>query len=1049
MNRHHTKPTYQRGFLLLVVIGILAVLLTVCVGFLSYTRGEVMSVQAQRNKGDTIDAMRSALDYTLANITHDLMDSSDNMDPSQHCEFTINPGGGTGGKGWWMRPFQKGMCKFLPGNPWGAGASGWGFPLQPATQPGAETSWAYLPADFFPGGGVRGRFMVQVMDANSCININDWNEDCNPSQCQMAHMILDAYGIQNLENNRWYRDFGNGNWGYLPTVPMRYQEGWRVASHTDRYMAWPDWTGNRTGTTVSFNWVTHNNSWMSLYGPVFSCMQPTTQSDAMPLYQTVTVQNYLGSAYYCTNDPSSDPGQYDRSGNGMLSGRYGAGNPQSAGYLPWAFNGFVTKAGTDPDTGRSPINVNTCFNSGEYLPVNFWDNPPTYTMEGVWNVESLRRIIKVGNFWTGTVWKNAQTDWNNGTPAGSGAGQSMTPQEKMIVETLKLKLAYQYQETLCRYFTGTYGPNNGNTYWAQKFQPFSTTVIKTYPATYPGAIPLPSNCCTVTDYSAPRFPTDLPKFRKNVRADLLNALTASYTNSSFVAGTMPSRPAGQYDASYTDGTVNFDANGNPEIAQGKLDMRTACACYDNMIPGKPADMAESAGGFKGCTVYGTGDPLYELYVLQVARQEDMDDPYEIDPSVIGMTQDPAATRTALGATPAGGPPYGGGSPNAPWPLSQWPGPAQNNIYSRWVDNPMLSAVTYFNGNSFPNSNAEVPIYDSGGVGSAQAQTLLPKGNDICSKHALDAGWPGNASSGPPGFDSSLSNLSGAPVPTGPWLDSGNIKDRSVQKQNDVPWRQMCFSPDSFSTELTTTATTFVMIINAQLVDGQTVNANPTNPDLHTDLCWNQWGLVVEIAPDIMAEPSAADPAVGTIFPVASGSLPPSFTSNGVSPNNQFWQWYKNEMPRKTKTYQGTLPMTDSNWADDSWLDDSCPTLVSKNQGNTAQYFCPFGRTDNQCRMKNGKWDIGNIGGGWNPALPGGAADLENSTATINRDWKRSTNPLLEATTGCDIHQVPPAGAANGRGADGVYDGPGAPNKYQTKKRIIIRQIWCVNEGIEL
>src|SRR6185295_15272041 len=74
-----------------------------------------------------------------------------------------------------------------------------------------------------------------------------------------------------------------------------------------------------------------------------------------------------------------------------------------------------------------------------------------------------------------------------------------------------------------------------------------------------------------------------------------------------------------------------------------------------------------------------------------------------------------------------------------------------------------------------------------------------------------------------------------------------------QKNHDVPWRQLCFSPDSFSTELTTTSTTFILIVNAELVDGQSVAANPGKPELHQDQCWNQWGAVIEIAPDVMAE----------------------------------------------------------------------------------------------------------------------------------------------------------------------------------------------------
>ena len=1037
MNSHkgHTaaKSPIQRGFLLLVVIGILAVLLTVCVGFLSYTRGEVMGVTAQRNKGDTGDVFHSAMDWTLSNICHDLMDSGGNMDPNKYCAFSINPGGNTGGPGWWFRPMQMGTCAFLPQ------PTTWNFPLQPAVQPGTEAPWAYLPADFFPGGGIRGRFSVQVFDVNACININDWNEDCNPSQCQMAHMVADAYGILNMENYRWYRDFGNSDWGYLPNCPLRYQEAWRVASHTARYMAWPDWNGSAVANTASHSWVTGNTSWLSMYGPQYSSLSATIQADGLPLYQTVPSANYLGSQLFCTVS-TPDQNQYDRSGTrsgpwtGSLTGRYGANNPQSAGYMPWCMAGFVTQSGSDPDTGRCPININSCYNSGEILPFDYWNNPATYTMEGVWNVESLRRIIKVGWFYSGDPTRgvggflNAQTDWSSG-PRGP-----LKPNEKMIVETLKLKLAYQYQETLCRYFTGSYAHQNPY----QKFPAFFGSAIATYATAYPAATPSPANSCTVTDYSSPRFPVSLPQFRKHVHDDFLNALSKSYTNPSFAAPP----PMSVSDADTTDGTVSFDISGNAEIAQGKLDVRTACACYDNMVPGKPADMTD----FKGCTPYGPGDPIYELHVLQLARQEDMDDPYQIDPVAIrpGSNDDPRTLRKTLGASGTWPPTTPSmPTPTGPWPTSQWPGPAANNIYGRWVDNPNLSAVSYFVGQAYPDATAEVALYDHTG----NCLTLLPKGNDICSVNAIAGGNVNIPLLTPAVFGGTMGGpLAGAPVPTGPWLDQDPsnpsntcMRDRSGIGQHDVPWRQMCFSPDSFSTELTTTSTTFMLIINAQLVDGPSVIANPTNPAMHADQCWNQWGVVVEIAPDAMAESTASpgEPANTMMFP--NPAIAPPMTGS-------FWQWCKNEMPRKTKTYQGTSPngkadaMTDPKWLDDSWPDDTCPSLVTRNTNNSSRYDCPFGRTSFQCRMP---WKSL---GGFTPPLNGNAADLENSTATIVRDWKKSTNPA-EVTTGCDIHQVPPAFVPSNRGADKIYDGPGGTN--QTKKRIIIRSIWCLNEGIEM
>jgi hypothetical protein len=602
----------------------------------------------------------------------------------------------------------------------------------------------------------------------------------------------------------------------------------------------------------------------------------------------------------------------------------------------------------------------------------------------------------------------------------------------------------------------------------------------------------------------PRFPVSLVQFRKNVHDDfsqcLASTTAANYTNPDYTASAntalIPARLAND-DAAHTDGSVNFTYEISPlsfknqivyipEIALGKLDMRTACACYDNMVPGKPADITD----FQGCNPYDAGDPIYEMYMLQAGRQEDYDDPYQIDPAAIHNNGwgvgDNRNLRGRLGAWPY---------PAQSWPMP-WPLPASTpitNIYSRWVDNPRLNATSRYSSNLYPDPNWEMQMYDHNPIPgkTPQPMTILPKGNDICSYNSIVGSV---AQTGPFTFNASCGFGSPTAVPTGPWLDDlplvplvtapvsasytimrplpptagwtystngFNQQDRQAyplggypigeqQKNHDVPWRQMCFTPDSFSTELTTTSTTFILIINAQLVDQASVAANPANPALHQDQSWNQWGVVVEVAPDAYAEVQAkAEPASDFVFPMA-GWAAPDPNMNTVSatapapPKGTFFNWYLNEMPRRTKTYQGTLPMFDPSWAVDGWLDDTCPSLMPRNIGNTAAYTTPFGRTSGQPRMYGGRqvpWlSPGNV---FVPALVGGAAESENSTATHIRDWKKSNNPLTEATTGCDIKQVPPAGVPSGRGADVIYT---PANKI--KKRVIIRSIWCLNEGIE-
>jgi len=317
---------------------------------------------------------------------------------------------------------------------------------------------------------------------------------------------------------------------------------------------------------------------------------------------------------------------------------------------------------------------------------------------------------------------------------------------------------------------------------------------------------------------------------------------------------------------------------------------------------------------------------------------------------------------------------------------------------------------------------------------------LPKGNDICSRNVFAADTR---------YFNNILPVNSVEIPAGPWLDSDAVitpglkyqpngyNQQTRAGQHDVPFRQLCFTPDSFSTELTTTSTTFLIIVNAQLVDQASVAANPANTALHLDQSWNQWGCVVQIAPDVTTDVTPfPEPVTKDMFKTTPAD-PNMQTPNGpTAPDAQFWQWYKNEMPRRIKTYQGTSPMTSSSWLDDSYLDDACPSLYGRNRGNTGAYTTPYGRTSNQPRMS---WKGV---GAYNPAMAGGVAELENSNSTHNRDWKRAKNPG-EVTTGCDINQVPPAGVPSGRGADVIYT-----PANQLKKRVIIRSIWCLNQGIE-
>jgi hypothetical protein len=232
---------------------------------------------------------------------------------------------------------------------------------------------------------------------------------------------------------------------------------------------------------------------------------------------------------------------------------------------------FSLHAYTDPDTGRSPVNVNTCYNSGEKLPCSMLGPTPTYAMEAVFNVESLRRIIKIGTFYEPKTNAKVSTD-----PAAANYIAKVLPlaadRQKAWQkhEDLRTKLAFQYQETLCLYFTGTYNHSK----------------LRKYPPLGAPATPVCGVGAACSDYSKPRFPMGVKAFQTKVLA----ALTAMATPSA---------------------TVNFDSGDNADVAPGQLDARTANAVWDNIVPGKPTTWPSGAGG----------DPLTELYNLRLGRDE--------------------------------------------------------------------------------------------------------------------------------------------------------------------------------------------------------------------------------------------------------------------------------------------------------------------------------------------------------------------------------------------------------------------------------------------
>ena len=768
----------RRGFLLMAVVGILAVLLTLCVGFLSFARGEVMAVATLRDKNDAMDLYESSKDYMLAAIANDLFGGGQtNFDPSKRVAQA------KGGAYWWYRPYMKGLGAAMQGW-WGTGAQ------EPYFDVNTENDWLYFPADFFPAQ-VYGRFQCQVLDPNAFINVNDWLEDCSPTQCMMAHMFMDAYGDTPLERWRQGRDYGTaaGGWNSSYNVaPMRYEEAWRPASRTVRPMNWPNHYNERGVDNLAGDyWLTTNTVWMGLTAVDLLGVKPLIQTAGFP-QKCNNARIPAATVFTDTYFMSPDVVNAQRGLNFSAIPGWGP-KAYDTGGLGWTVSGFSTQAYCDPDTGRCPVNVNTCYNSGTILPLDTYTRGavrPAYTMEGVFNVESLRRIVDLGVFYV-----DHDNDNNAVTPAERLTGRGLFGDPDYIVtkaagwtddqkyrawnkhEELRTKMAYRYQEALCRYFTASYDHSDSRRWNFGNGGKSNLAALAPY-SSLPGAAGV-SNACAVTDYSAPRFNVPLAAFRSNVAADLTSMSTG---------------------ISYVD----FDAAETPTVALGRLDSRTADAVYDNIIPGK----ATISGAY----------PLQELYDWGLARQEDIDDPYNAH----GYYNDKPHPMIS----------YGGSS-------------HQDHLGSNM---------------SIRRKGHDIALNANGYVGPADC---------------IDAA------------DAHLPAVQNTLLP-----EDGKLEiwlDRETNNTT-IPYRQRICSPDCFSTELTTTSTTFMLVLTVELLDKDTVATNPADPTKHKSIMWNQWGVVVELAPDVEGAAANNTHYYGTAKPAYYKTRGPA-DADGMDINTPF------------------------------------------------------------------------------------------------------------------------------------------------------------------
>lgn len=743
--------TRRRGFILLVMVGLMAVILILVTGFLSFTRSELTYVSGLRNQAECNNALASALDFVSGAIVNDTF-SGEQFDDSKIVAIardTSNPH-----SRWWYKPsidLKQGSLGSIED----------------------QADWFYLPANFTTDGVTRVRVRVQVSDTNGCININDSIDDGIPTQAQLGCMLCDACDYSFAERERaakltiysasapsnggsilhyskyaGYNCPGSGHAGYNPAAPTvrcpyhtypleprRYLDGWRAAS--------------RTISNIDQSYKNYYK-WHTTNEPYFTDIAIPGGAKSVTLE---TIFSASQSEHGISGDfAGSDVGYYL-----FEEGRYAIYN---ACYV-------------DPDTGRSPVNVNTGVPPGVYSAGTTWNNIGfenyyTYVhfdrvMKGVLNVGAMKHLIRIGTFpfeRAGVTYRiQAKALYEHPlshTDPVAAPLDTWTPDEiaaaRKKAEDYRCKVAWQYQETLVRYFAGMY--DNYST-WYPGNHPYTapgyTSKWHNYEQRYGAALGSANTGSGQVKYSCPgirlnkpRFPFGLDDFRSNVKSDLL-AMTVHSRNPSFNDGS----PASTESES---GFVSIDDNEVVEIAPGKLDRRFATAVYDNIVPGS-VTLWNAVETDKYPITANERYPIRQLYEMRLARDENTPVWHE-------------------------------------YPMREGEGTIPVGIYTPASDG-FPKKVT-------KEMGATIALSGSPGVGTAGQEE-------------------------------------------GPWEARGH-----------VPERQLLFTSDCFSTELTTTTTTYVMIVAAQLVDPSKSLAQP-------DILFSRHvGYVVELVPDVKNETGSAN-----------------------------------------------------------------------------------------------------------------------------------------------------------------------------------------------
>lgn len=984
----------RRGFLLLVVIGLLAVLLVLVVGFVAYTRGETSAVATIRDKTDGVNLYYSTLDWTLAVIGNDLFDPSTNTpraglatgsdnDPKGIVSAVRNTGDAQ--FKWWYKPHTWDQHTWGANGGWAGGFNS--YPIQSA-------QWIDLPASFFPQGTLKGRFCVQVLDASSQINANDWLDDCNPTQCQVAHMLTESVGDSWMEGYRHWRDTN----GTLPSGAasvkyrcypatgdgqntrciMRYEDAWRLATHSYRGFMAPYNTSIFGDDQVTPTWKTTNETYLGLYAMDHHCLRSGVVAHGFGMWKVAPRPTY-GPMNYAPATTRDGPitaqyfdwwgmtwgataglnAEYTDSWNEPINARIGRYPPRLC---------FALWSQTDPDTGRSPVNVNTCYNSAESVPTNTQNGPtPVYTMESVFNAESLRRIVKVGKFFvydvvdsTKKIEVSADEIYSKTAKDSTGnviAVAAFYDAARLKIEFLRMKMACQYQETLCRYFTASYNHSNryvDNTagsatafmHGTVNYNPISSG-SGTYWTVY-GAAGLGrtgateankvQNHCPMADYSKTRFPFGVHTFRRKVFDDLRvmssNTAVGCLYNDSLALTDPYAFGMGRSSLNSNEGKdgdlyVSFDCKDRSCVALGKMDKRTASAVFDNIVPGKailwPDSPAAAAQSPATPAYYGptSGSLVAPPKPASVPAAYTVPAPPAFvawSPAEVRSVVDPLTElyQLCLGRDETLEDWYNT-QPNNPTPVTAAKPVVSNNVCGFFTDNfdvasgrPSDSGVSAVTGVPVPGAPPAMYI-------PASCRTLRAKGRDIAPLKVKDSS--GAITNIPPGFyaQTYTSNVGG----------SASAKDVTV-----VPWRQRVFGPDWFSTELTTTSNCFYLIITVQITEVATGN----------QVFMNQWGAVAEVGADIACETDENDPNNdGKRWPLGGNSPHGSGPEGAVDWKKCGLGYYRGGWPSILKTVKSgdSGPYSNAPWdtlySMDAYPDATIKPVRSESASQGLQY----------------------------------------------------------------------------------------------------------------